>query len=105
MAGDDLGQPFFGQLLAAEARHSEARRHADHRGDREGLIRASHLLQRQHRFKYAKAHAAVLFGERDRHHAEIAELFEQCGREDAVAIELLSHRRHLGLSEITDARL
>ncbi len=47
----------------------------------------------------------MLLGERDRHHADVAELLEQLGRKHAIAIEFFGDRRHFSFSEIADERL
>jgi hypothetical protein len=89
----------------AKARQRQSGSDAHHDADGERLICARQLFERDHHIEHAKPHAAQFLAERNRGDAEFADLLEQFGWEDAVAIKRLGHRRDFALCEVGDGRL
>ena len=100
-AGSEVGQPLALLLLAPE----QVDRHRPERGvrrdgDRDGRVDPRQLLDRERIGDRVAAGAAVLLGDRQAHHSELAELRDELVREARLPVELLRHRSDLLACEL-----
>src|SRR5690606_21543585 len=101
LPGRQARQPAPPLLLGAELRDRlGAERHRRLDGDRHRGVDARDLLQREAQHEQPRLGSAVLLGQRDAEDAELAQLADQIGGEDAPLVVIADHGPYLRLGEL-----